>query len=403
MCGRRLLALAGVVQVVAERVAEPEEAGGHPVEAARQGPVLEHPEQQGFLLDRQCYGSRRAGILEHLGDPFGAFGPAQLLEQYVAAGPWEPDVGPPPPRSVAILMCSSRPLMAGRLSVRGAGIGVESSPPERNWAQRLAEVARGFHPVPDRSLPGAVQVVLHRVVQRLDPLAGILVGAGRPVEPAAADLELENLQQHIDLLFSRELDGPRGSDRLENLASLDAKVSLPGTYFAELLKEQFPSRPGDRDRSAGEVDADLVEAFGQRRLAAYETQDACDGRANSREGDRCDVRRGARPAGVAADRGHRGVLAVLACGLDNAALPDGLHAPQSNSGGLSAFACPHARRSSPHVRPGPPGLDGPRARARDTRQTPLEKILAASRLRNPRILERLRSARVSTAGNRTRP
>ena len=98
--------LLGVVQVVAERVAEPEEAGGHPVEAARQGPVLEHAEQQGFLLDRQCYGSRGAGILERLGDLFGAFGPAQLLEQNVAAGPREPDVAAPPPRSVAILMCS---------------------------------------------------------------------------------------------------------------------------------------------------------------------------------------------------------------------------------------------------------------------------------------------------------
>ena len=91
----RLLAglpFAGVVQVVAERVAEPKEAGGHPVEAARQGPVLEHAEQQGFLLDRQCYGSRGADILERLGDAFGAFGPAQLLEQNVAAGPRKPDV-----------------------------------------------------------------------------------------------------------------------------------------------------------------------------------------------------------------------------------------------------------------------------------------------------------------------
>jgi excisionase family DNA binding protein len=42
--------------------------------------------------------------------------------------------------------------MAGRPSVRGAGIPVESLPPERNWAQRLADVARGFHPVPDRLL-----------------------------------------------------------------------------------------------------------------------------------------------------------------------------------------------------------------------------------------------------------
>jgi len=42
--------------------------------------------------------------------------------------------------------------MAGRLSVRGGGIAVESLPPERNWAQRLADVARGFHPVPDRLL-----------------------------------------------------------------------------------------------------------------------------------------------------------------------------------------------------------------------------------------------------------
>ena len=71
-----LLPLADVVQVVAERVAEPEEAGGHPVEAARQGPVLEHAEQQGFLLDRECYGSRGAGVLKRLGDPFGAFGSA---------------------------------------------------------------------------------------------------------------------------------------------------------------------------------------------------------------------------------------------------------------------------------------------------------------------------------------
>ena len=86
------LRLAGVGQVVAERVAEPEEAGGHPVEAARQGPVLEHAEQQGFLLDRHCYGSRGADILERLGDAFGAFGPAHLLEQNVAACPREPDV-----------------------------------------------------------------------------------------------------------------------------------------------------------------------------------------------------------------------------------------------------------------------------------------------------------------------
>lgn len=40
------------------------------------------------------------------------------------------------------------------------------------------------------------------------------------------------------------------------------------------------------------------------------------------------------------------------------------------SGGLSA-SCPW--RSSPHVRPGPPGLDCSRARAQDARQTPEER------------------------------
>ena len=137
--------LLAVGQVVAERIAEPKEAGGHPVEAARQGPVLEHAEQQGFLLDRQCYGSRGAGILECLGDLFGAFGPAQLLEQNVAAGPREPDVvaaAASVGRDPDVFESSAHGREAIRPRRRDSG---RVSQPERNWAQRLADVARGFH------------------------------------------------------------------------------------------------------------------------------------------------------------------------------------------------------------------------------------------------------------------